>query len=203
MDSGSVNAISCEWDKLLENNMMLIQYMIDALMLTPQDTSRRIVNGKQQKAVQIYSLKSSIQNNADPNKRGFIYLAMRSIHYWKTTYERAIQNPEDIEDKKGNYVSRHLYQSVLDDFHIEIQKLQNVMYSKNLVPKEEYETLEKEYFDVKKKYEKLDTDYNKNMKIAIENEKKYANQEVIRLESKAKFLEEELRKMSKISAKNQ
>ena len=37
MDSDSENAISSEWEKLIQGDIE--EYMIDALMLNPQDTS--------------------------------------------------------------------------------------------------------------------------------------------------------------------
>jgi len=192
--SDSENAISTKWEELLNNTSELTTYIMNALMLTPFDTRRKIVDGKPQKAVQIFALQRSIENNADANKKGLTYLAMRSIHYWKTIYERAIQNPEEIEDKKGKYVSRNMYDSIIDDFHAEIEKLQDVMYSKNVVPKDEYETLEKECNQWRRKYETLDNDFNKNMEAIKLSERKYAQQDVLVLEKRIKFLEEELRK---------
>ena len=196
MDSDSENAISSEWDTLIQGNIE--EYMIDALMLTPQDTSRRIVDGKPQKAVQLFSLRKSINANADPTKKGLIYLAMRSTHYWKTTYERAIQNPEDIEDKKGKYISRHMYESIRDDFHEEINKLEGQIEGNNLVPKEDYDEMEKECNEWRRKYVKLDTDYNKNIERERDNAKLSADAECVRIQRIADFYKNECQKLGKI-----
>ena len=196
MDSDSDNAISSEWEKLIEGDIH--EYIMDALMLTPQDTSRRIVDGKAQKAVQLFSLRKSINANADPNKKGLIYLAMRSTHYWKTTYERAIQNPEDIEDKKGKYISRHMYESIRDDFHEEINKLEGQIEGNNLVPKEDYDEMEKECNEWRRKYVKLDADYNKNIERERDNAKLSADAECVRIQRIADFYKNECHKLGKI-----
>jgi len=203
-NSDSVNAISNEWEKLLEDSPAMTKYILDALMLTPSDTKKRVVNGKSNKIVQLYSIQNSISNNASPEKKGLTYLAMRSIHYWKTTYERAIQNPEEIEERKGKYITRHRYDSLLDDYHAEISKLEDQMYSKNTVPKEQHQSVEDECNEWRRKYEKLDNDYNKNMEASVNAERKYAQQDVIVLEKKIKFMEEELKKsFANNSAKQQ
>jgi hypothetical protein len=200
MNSDSVPPISSEWEELLKNTPELTTYIMDALMLTPFDTRRKIIDGKPQKVVQLFSLQKSIDNNADPNKKGLTYLAMRSIHYWKTIYERAIQNPKEIEAKKGKYIARHMFDSVLEDFHIEIQNLQNVMYSKNVVPKEEYETLKKECYDWRIKYEKLDANYNRDIERERDNAKKSADAECERIQRIADFYKNECHKLGKINS---
>lgn len=196
MDSDSEIAISSEWEKLIQGDIE--EYIIDALMLTPQDTSRRIVDGKPQKAVQLFSLRKSINANADPNRKGLIYLAMRSTHYWKTTYERAIQNPEDIEDKKGKYISRHMYESIRDDFHEEINKLEGQIEGNNLVPKEDYDEVFREMNEWRRKYVKLDTDYNKNIERERDNAKLSADAECVRIQRIADFYKNECQKLGKI-----
>ena len=123
--------------------------MIDALRLKTDDTSRKIVNGKPQKAVQLHALKSSINNNADPNKKGLSYLAMRSIHYWKTMYEREMKNP--TEKTEGKYCSKDYFRSLLYSEQAEYDKLQNIIDKGNLISKEQYETLEKECYEWRRK----------------------------------------------------
>ena len=196
MDSDSDNAISSEWEKLIEGDIH--EYIMDALMLTPQDTSRRIVDGKPQKAVQLFSLRKSINANADPNKKGLIYPAMRSTHYWKTTYERAIQNPEDIEDKKGKYISRHMYESIRDDFHEEINKLEGQIEGNNLVPKDDYDEMSLLCNEWRTKYEKLDADYNKNIERERDTAKLSADAECKRIQRIADFYKSECQKLGKI-----
>jgi hypothetical protein len=198
MNSDSENAISSEWQTLLNNGIE--EYMMDAFMLTPFDTSRRIVDGKPQKAVQLFSLRKSIKSNADPNRKGLIYLAMRSTHYWKTTYERAIQNPEDIEDKKGKYIARHMFDSVLEDFHVEINKLQGQIEGNNLVPKEDYDEIEKECYEWRRKFERIDANYKKDIERERDNAKLSADAECVRIQRIADFYKNECHKLGKIKS---
>ena len=194
--SDGVNAISSEWEKLLENNIE--EYMIDALRLKTDDTSRKIVNGKPQKAVQLHALKSSINNNADPNKKGLSYLAMRSIHYWKTMYEREMKNP--TEKTEGKYCSKDYFRSLLYSEQAEYDKLQNIIDKGNLISKEQYETLEKECYEWRRKYEKLDANYNKDIERERDNAKKSADAECERIQRIADFYKNECQKLGKINS---
>jgi len=157
--SDGVNAISTKWEKLLKNEDDMEQFILPLLNLTPFDTRRKIVNGKQQKAVQVFHLQKSIRNNTDPEKKGLTYLLMRALHYWKTIYDRAIEDPEEIENKKGKYVSKHMYQSVLEDFHSEMEKLQDQMDSKNVVSKDKLRDVEEERDTLQLKYNNLKAEW--------------------------------------------
>jgi len=153
--SDGVYAISTKWEQLLKNEDEMEQFIIPLLNLTPFDTRRKVVNGKQQKAVQVYHLQKSIRNNTDPEKKGLTYLLMRALHYWKTIYDGAINNPEKIEETKGKFVSRHMYESVIDDFHIEMNKLIDQMDSKNVVSKDKLREVEEERDTLQLKYNNL------------------------------------------------
>lgn len=189
--SDGVNAISSEWEKLLQDKEFE-SYIVDALMLTTNDLSRKIVNGKPQKAVQTHALGRSINNNANPDKKGLSYLAMRAIHYWKTKFEREMNNP--TEKTEGKYCSRHYFNSLMESQYGEHDKLQKIIDDGNIVSKDDYDSMSLLCNEWKTKYEKLDNDYNKNMEASVNAERKYAQQDVIVLEKKIKFLEEELKK---------
>ena len=116
--SDGVNAISSEWEKLLQDKKFE-SYIVDALMLTTNDLSRKIVNGKPQKAVQTHALGRSINNNANPDKKGLSYLAMRAIHYWKTKFEREMNNPKEqhqsVEEECNEW--RRKYEKLDNDYN--------------------------------------------------------------------------------------
>ena len=153
--SDSENAISNEWDKLIEHPENMDAYIMKALMISPMDTRKKTTDGKTQKCVQVHSISRSIINNANPDKKGLTYLAMRAIHYWKTIYERAIADPEGIEHNKDKFVSKHMHNSITDDFHAEIGKLQDQIYSKKTVTQSVYnESVERERL-LQKKYDEL------------------------------------------------
>ena len=153
--SDSENAISNEWDKLIEHPENMDAYIMKALMISPMDTRKKMADGKIQKCVQVHSISRSIINNANPDKKGLTYLAMRAIHYWKTIYERAIADPEGIEHNKDKFVSKHMHNSITDDFHAEIGKLQDQIYSKKTVTQSVYnESVERERL-LQKKYDEL------------------------------------------------
>ena len=189
--SDSVNAISSEWEKLLEDKKFE-SYIVDALMLTTNDLSRKIVNGKPQKAVQTHALGRSINNNANPDKKGLSYLAMRAIHYWKTKFEREMNNP--TEKTEGKYCSKDYFKSLMESEYAEYDKLQKIIDDGNIVSKDDYDSMSLLCNEWRTKYEKLDNDYNKNMEASVNAERKYAQQDVIVLEKKIKFMEEELKK---------
>ena len=151
--SDSVNAISNEWDKLIEHPENMDAYIMKALMISPMDTRKKTTDGKTQKCVQVHSISRSIINNANPDKKGLTYLSMRAIHYWKTIYERAIADPEGIEHNNDKFVSKHMHNSITDDFHAEICKLQDQIYSKKTVTQSVYNELRDEKDLYKKKYD--------------------------------------------------
>jgi len=153
--SDGVDAISNRWEKLLKNEEDMEQFIIPLLNLTPFDTRRKVVDGKSQKAVQMFHLQKSIRNNTNPEKKGLTYLLMRALHYWKTTYDRAIGDLDEIEKRKDKFVSRHMYDSVIDDFHAEMEKLQDQMDSKNIVSKDTLRDVEDERDNLQMKYNKL------------------------------------------------
>lgn len=173
MNSDSDKAISILWNKLLESPQDTHDYILDALMLTPLDTRRKIVDGKQQKAVQLFSIKSSILTNADPEKKGLTTLSMRAIHYWKTLYERALQDPEMIEEKRDKYVPRVMYEGVRNNLHEEIEMLQDeitkIMDDNNMVPKEELISANSEICSLNRKYDNI----KKEMEEKKESDQKF------------------------------
>ena len=196
-DMPSVNS---EWNALLKKDNQIVSYIMDSLNIRPEECKVVKIQGRSKHGVQLCSIERSIRNNANPEKNGLTYLSMRAIHYWKTLYENRM-NDENIN--KEEKISRAMHEDIRNTLYSEINELNNMIDGKGVVDKYIYDTATKERDEWESKYKKLDTNYNTTLEIAIENEKKYANQEVIRLESKVKFLEEELRKMSKISAKNQ
>ena len=170
-------AISISWDNLINDKDELIDYTISALMLTSIDTKRRVVDGKKTKVVQVFSLKNSIENAR--HKKGITYLAMRATHYWKTMYERAIQDPDKIEEKKHKYKPQHMFDSITDDYNEELERLQAQIYSSNMVPKDDFIEMEAKYCESQREIEKLlaqhkqDIDtmetYNKRKELAEES----------------------------------
>ena len=195
--SDGVNAISTKWDKLLKNEDDMEQFIMPLLNLSPFDTRRKVVNGKQQKAVQMYHLQKSMRNNADPEKKGLTYLLMRALHYWKTIYDRAIEDPEDIENKKGKYISKHMFQSVLDDFHSEMEKLQDQMDSKNIVSKDKLHDVEEQRDILQLKYNNLKAECEQQK----ENDQKFYDKLMEQQEEKhdrqLEFYKNELEKSAK------
>lgn len=194
-DMPSVNS---EWNTLLENNNEIVSYIMDSLMIRPEECKVVKIQGRTKHGVQLCSIERSIRNNADPEKNGLTYLSMRAIHYWKTLYESRVNDP-DIDKSK---ITKAMHDDIRNTLYAEIKELNNMISGKGVVDKYLYDKATSERDEWESKYNKLDDNYNKNLDIAIETEKKYANQEVIRLESKVKFLEEELRKMSKSAQKH-
>lgn len=195
--SDSVNAISTKWQKLLKNEDDMEQFIMPLLNLTPFDTRKRVVNGKQQKAVQMFHLQKSIRNNADPEKKGLTYLLMRALHYWKTIYDRAIEDPEEIENKKSKYISKHMYQSVLEDFHAEMEKLQEQMDSKNIVSKDKLHDVEEERDTLQLKYNNIKAEWE----LQKQNDQKFYDKLVEQQQEKhdrqVEFYKNELEKLAK------
>ena len=114
--------------------------------------------------------------------------------------ERAIQNPEDIEDKKGKYIARHMFDSVLEDFHVEINKLQGQIEGNNLVPKEDYDEIEKECYEWRRKFERIDANYKKDIERERDNAKLSADAECVRIQRIADFYKNECHKLGKINS---
>ena len=195
-DMPSVNS---KWNALLKNDNEIVKYIMDSLMIRPEECKVNKIEGRTKHGVQLCSVERSIRNNANPEKNGLTYLSMRAIHYWRTLYELRM-NDENFD--KDNKISKAMHDDIRYTLYAEIKELNNMINGKGVVDKYHYDKVCQERDESEYKYKELDANYNKNMKIAIENEKKYANQEVIRLESKVKFLEEELRKMSKSAQKN-
>ena len=194
-DMPSVNS---KWNALLKNDNEIVKYIMDSLMIRPEECKVNKIEGRTKHGVQLCSVERSIRNNANPEKNGLTYLSMRAIHYWRTLYELRM-NDENFD--KDNKISKAMHDDIRYTLYAEIKELNNMINGKGVVDKYHYDKVCQERDESEYKYKELDANYNKNMKIAIENEKKYANQEVIRLESKVKFLEEELRKMSKSAKK--
>ncbi len=190
-------SVRAEWDTLLENDNFT-NYIMDSLMIRPEECKAVKKDGKTKFGVQLNSIERSVRNNANPEKKGLTYLSMRAIHYWKTLYEKRLGVTDDDKTK----ISKEMHRDICNSLYAEIRGLNDIMDGKGVVDKELYNNATSEIYEWKSKHDKLDLNYNKNLEIAIENEKKYANQEVIRLESKVKFLEEELRKMSKSAQKH-
>ena len=189
-----------EWNALLEkNDDDFVKYILNSLMIRPEETKVVKENGKSKFGVQLSSIERSIKNNANPEKKGLTFLSMRAIHYWRTLYEKRM-NDNNID--KDNKITKDMHRDICNSLYAEIRELNECMSGKGVIDKDLYYNAIANGDEWESKYKKLETNYNKNMEIAIENEKKYANQEVIRLEGKVKFLEEELRKMSKSAQKN-
>ena len=194
-DMPSVNS---KWNALLKNDNEIVKYIMDSLMIRPEECKVNKIEGRTKHGVQLCSVERSIRNNANPEKNGLTYLSMRAIHYWRTLYELRM-NDENFD--KDNKISKAMHDDIRYTLYAEIKELNNMINGKGVVDKYHYDKVCQERDEWEYKYKELDANYNKNMKIAIENEKKYANQEVIRLESKVKFLEEESRKMGKSAKK--
>ena len=199
----SENAISNEWNELIEHPENMDSYIMNALMITPMDTRKKTKDGKPQKCVQVHSLSKSIINNANPDKKGLTYLSMRAIHYWKTIYERAIADPEDIKHNRNRFVSKHMHQSIVDNLYVEMEELQDqiggdVMYlkeHKNLMDEKDKKLhkLHKQNLDLMKDI----TD--KKTSIELFHREKFAVEEE-RYEKRIDYLESQLKIMSSLLA---
>ena len=198
------NAISIEWDKLLEDNENVSKYILDALMLTPSDSRRKVVNGKQQKAVQLFSIRNSISTNANPEKKGLTYLAMRAIHFWKTLYERSLQDPQLVEENREKYVPRLQHIGVRDNLMSEINIIQDelvkMMKDGNMVSKDEFSEVQSDLYKLQSKYDNLKFDMETKKK---EDQKFYDMREREQDHRHEQEVEYWKNRCKQISAKNQ
>ena len=196
-DENTATPISQSWNRLIDNPDDMKEYISEALMIRPSEKKRRTVLGQPQKAVQMSSIKGSIVNNADSNKKGLTYLAMRSIHYWKTIYERAIQDPEKIEQYKEKYVSKHFYESVLDDCHLEMEEMQDQLNNGETVSKAEYDEVRIELQDMKKKIENMEIEHTESLKRTDDFHRKKESITEDRNTKVIDFYKDELAKLAK------
>ena len=172
----SENAISNEWNELIEHPENMDSYIMKALMITPMDTRKKTKDGKPQKCVQVHSLSKSIINNA---------------------------NPEDIKHNRNRFVSKHMHKSIVDNLYVEMEELHDqiggdVMYlkeHKNLMDEKDKKLhiLHKQNLDLMKDI----TD--KKTSIELFHREKFAVEEE-RYEKRIDYLESQLKIMSSLLA---
>ena len=190
-------AANTQWNELLLNKEELSVFMKDALNIRPSEMRSKRINGKQIMGVQMFAIQKSILNNADSTKNGLTYLAMRAIHYWKTIYERAIKDPEKIEQYKDKYVSKHFYESVLADCHLEIEEIQDQLSNGETVSKAEYDEVRIELQDMKKKIENMEIDHANDLKKIDDFHRKKESINEDRNTKVIDFYKDELSKLAK------
>ena len=191
------NAVNTQWNELLLNKEELCVFMKDALNIRPSEMRSKRINGKQNMGVQMFAIQKSILNNADSTKKGLTYLAMRSIFYWKTIYERAIQDPEKIEQYKQKYVSKHFYESVIDDCHLEMEEMQDQLNNGETVSKAEYDEVRIELQDMKKKIENMEIEHTESLKRTDDFHRKKESITEDRNTKVIDFYKDELAKLAK------